>query len=32
MRGYGRSSTYARHQDFAQEEIVQDMLGACLAN
>jgi pimeloyl-ACP methyl ester carboxylesterase len=26
MRGYGRSSTYARHADFAQEEIVQDML------
>ncbi len=26
MRGYGRSSTYARHRDFAQEEIVADML------
>src|SRR5690242_1977840 len=26
MRGYGRSSTYSRHQDFAQEAIVQDML------
>jgi len=26
MRGYGRSSTYARHEDFAQELIVQDML------
>ena len=26
MRGYGRSSTYARHQDLVQEEIVQDML------
>jgi len=26
MRGYGRSSTYARHEDFAQEAIVQDML------
>jgi pimeloyl-ACP methyl ester carboxylesterase len=26
MRGYGRSSTYTRHQDFAQEAIVQDML------
>ena len=26
MRGYGRSSTYTRHQDFAQEEIVADML------
>jgi pimeloyl-ACP methyl ester carboxylesterase len=26
MRGYGRSSTYARHEDFAQEHIVQDML------
>ena len=26
MRGYGRSSTYARHEDFAQELIVADML------
>ena len=26
MRGYGRSSTYARHEDFAQEEIVADMV------
>ncbi|SJZ78152.1 Pimeloyl-ACP methyl ester carboxylesterase [Enhydrobacter aerosaccus] len=26
MRGYGRSSTYTRHGDFAQELIVQDML------
>jgi pimeloyl-ACP methyl ester carboxylesterase len=26
MRGYGRSSTYTRHEDFAQEPIVQDML------
>jgi pimeloyl-ACP methyl ester carboxylesterase len=26
MRGYGRSSTYARHEDFAQEMIVADML------
>jgi pimeloyl-ACP methyl ester carboxylesterase len=26
MRGYGRSSTYTRHGDFAQEEIVTDML------
>jgi pimeloyl-ACP methyl ester carboxylesterase len=26
MRGYGRSSTYSRHEDFAQELIVQDML------
>ncbi|MFO1079158.1 MAG: alpha/beta hydrolase [Reyranellaceae bacterium] len=26
MRGYGRSSTYGRHEDFAQELIVQDML------
>ena len=25
MRGYGRSSTYTRHQDFAQSEIVRDM-------
>ena len=26
MRGYGRSSTYTGHADFAQELIVQDML------
>ena len=26
MRGYGRSSTYARHEDFSQELIVEDML------
>jgi len=26
MRGYGRSSTYTRHADFAQEAIVADML------
>jgi pimeloyl-ACP methyl ester carboxylesterase len=26
MRGYGRSSTYTAHSDFAQELIVQDML------
>lgn len=26
MRGYGRSSTYTCHEDFAQEVIVQDML------
>ena len=26
MRGYGRSSTYTRHEDFAQELIVEDML------
>ncbi len=26
MRGYGRSSTYPRHEDFAQEPIVEDML------
>ena len=26
MRGYGRSSTYRRHEDFAQELIVADML------
>jgi pimeloyl-ACP methyl ester carboxylesterase len=25
MRGYGRSSTYERHEDFAQELIVEDM-------
>jgi pimeloyl-ACP methyl ester carboxylesterase len=26
MRGYGRSSTYPRHEDFAQEPIVEDMV------
>jgi pimeloyl-ACP methyl ester carboxylesterase len=26
MRGYGRSSTYRRHEDFAQELIVADMM------
>ena len=26
MRGYGRSSTYSRHEDFAQSLIVQDMI------
>jgi pimeloyl-ACP methyl ester carboxylesterase len=26
MRGYGRSSTYSRHEDFAQAPIVEDML------
>lgn len=26
MRGYGRSSTYARHEDFALSLIVEDML------
>lgn len=26
MRGYGRSTTYRRHEDFAQELIVADML------
>jgi pimeloyl-ACP methyl ester carboxylesterase len=26
MRGYGRSNTYTRHEDFAQELIVQDMV------
>ena len=26
MRGYGRSNTYERHEDFAQEFIVADML------
>lgn len=26
MRGYGRSSTYRRHEDFTQELIVADML------
>jgi len=26
MRGYGRSTVHARHEDYAQEEIVRDML------
>jgi len=26
MRGYGRSSIYGRHEDYAQEEIVADMI------
>src|SRR5215472_3183757 len=26
MRGYGRSSTYTRHEDYAQERIVEDMV------
>ncbi len=26
MRGYGRSSTYSRHEDYALEHIVADML------
>jgi pimeloyl-ACP methyl ester carboxylesterase len=26
MRGYGRSSIYSRHEDYAQQEIVADML------
>ena len=26
MRGYGRSSTYMRHEDFTLELIVEDML------
>lgn len=26
MRGYGRSSVYDRHEDYAQEHIVRDML------
>ncbi len=26
MRGYGRSSVYARHEDYAQEHIVADMI------
>ena len=26
MRGYGRSTVYPRHSDYAMEEIVQDML------
>ena len=27
LRGYGRSSVYARHEDYAQEQIVGDMIG-----
>ncbi|MDD9942013.1 MAG: alpha/beta hydrolase [Myxococcales bacterium] len=26
MRGYGRSSVYSRHEDYAQEPVVEDML------
>jgi pimeloyl-ACP methyl ester carboxylesterase len=26
MRGYGRSSIYSRHEDYAREHSVQDML------
>ena len=26
MRGYGRSSVYPRHEDYAQQEIVADMI------
>ena len=26
MRGYGRSSVYPRHEDYALEEIVADMV------
>jgi pimeloyl-ACP methyl ester carboxylesterase len=26
MRGYGRSSAYGRHEDYAQQEIVADMI------
>jgi pimeloyl-ACP methyl ester carboxylesterase len=26
MRGYGRSSVYSRHEDYAQENIVRDMI------
>jgi pimeloyl-ACP methyl ester carboxylesterase len=26
MRGYGRSSVYARHEDYAQQEVVADMI------
>jgi len=26
MRGYGRSTVYSRHADYAQEEIVRDMI------
>ena len=27
MRGYGRSSVYSRHEDYAQEKVVADMIG-----
>jgi pimeloyl-ACP methyl ester carboxylesterase len=26
MRGYGRSSIYGRHEDYALEEVVADMI------
>ena len=26
MRGYGRSGVYSRHEDYAQEHIVRDIL------
>lgn len=31
MRGYGRSSVYPEHQDYAQEKVVGDMLGLLAA-
>jgi len=31
LRGYGRSSIYPRHEDYAQSLIVQDMLGLLTA-
>jgi len=27
MRGYGRSTIYKRHEDYALEKIVDDMIG-----
>lgn len=27
MRGYGKSSVYSRHEDYAQEQVVADMTG-----
>lgn len=31
MRGYGRSSMYNRHEDYAQERVVGDMIGLLAA-
>jgi soluble epoxide hydrolase / lipid-phosphate phosphatase len=31
MRGYGRSTVYDRHEDYAQEKIVADMVGLLAA-
>ena len=31
MRGFGQSSNYSRHEDYAQEQVVGDMLGVLQA-